>query len=206
MLQPHLNWQFQPKVHCRHTRCTAVWRSRGITNGIDTSEWDPAADVHLPAAARYDSSSISQGKGAAKAYFQQQHGLHQAPDIPLIAFVGRLSAQKGADVLFAALPHLLACPSCMPASAGGLPQANAQAQQETTTQRKPVKLRAAQCQIAALGAGESLMPCLLYMAACMVCLTHTQCQHCLSNTFVILTAVSRESGLNSNFVSSICLC
>lgn len=75
---------------------------------MDTVEWDPQTDPHLPAQARYNSESVTQGKAAAKALFQLKHGLQQNPAILLVAFVGRLHAQKGVDVLLAALPHLLA--------------------------------------------------------------------------------------------------
>lgn len=78
---------------------------RGILNGIDAAEWDPATDRRL--AARYDAHDIA-GKATCKAALQREAGLPERPEVPLFALVGRLVAQKGIDVLAAALPRILA--------------------------------------------------------------------------------------------------
>lgn len=78
-------------------------------NGIDVEEWNPESDRHLPAAARYTPATASSGKAAAKAHFQQRYGLAADPGVPLVGMVGRLAAQKGTDVVLAALPALLEC-------------------------------------------------------------------------------------------------
>lgn len=44
-----------------------------------------------------------------KAHFQQRYGLAADPGVPLVGMVGRLAAQKGTDVVLAALPALLEC-------------------------------------------------------------------------------------------------
>lgn len=62
-----------------------------------TSEWDPASDPHLPV--NYDASSFREGKAACKAALQAELGLPVDASIPLIAFIGRLDPQKGADIL-----------------------------------------------------------------------------------------------------------
>jgi starch synthase len=69
----------------------------GILNGIDPKEWDPAADPHI--AARYDVSSFSHGKAICKAALQQELGLPQEPEVPLLGMIGRLTDQKGLDLV-----------------------------------------------------------------------------------------------------------
>lgn len=103
-------------------QCPALRRlllCRGITNGINTKEWDPETDEQLPMRARYSSRCVGQGKAAAKAHLQQQLGLLPSPHTPLLAFLGRLSPQKGADVVLAALPLLLAPPQSTGANVPG---------------------------------------------------------------------------------------
>ena len=94
---------------------------------------------------------MTEGKAAAKALFQQQHGLHQTPNTPLVAFVGRLSSQKGADVLLAALPHLLSSFSTKAADSNNssVPMEDGQA---PAVHRDAVKH--GRCQIVLLGAGQ----------------------------------------------------
>jgi starch synthase len=80
-------------------------RLHGILNGIDVSEWDPAADPHLPA--HYTARSLA-GKARCKAALQRELGLPVRADVPLIAMVSRLADQKGVDLVVAALGELLA--------------------------------------------------------------------------------------------------
>lgn len=82
-----------------------------ISNGLDTIEWDPSADVMLPRATRYTVGTVGAGKAAAKAALQARLGLRLNPDAPLFGFVGRLEEQKGADVILAALPALMGPPA-----------------------------------------------------------------------------------------------
>jgi starch synthase len=76
----------------------------GILNGIDAAEWDPAGDRHLPA--HFDGQRLA-GKGACKRALQEELGLPERHEVPLLALVGRLVDQKGIDLLLAALPELL---------------------------------------------------------------------------------------------------
>lgn len=76
----------------------------GILNGIDTWEWDPATDPHLPA--RFVAAGPA--RTANKVALQARLDLAPYPGAPLFAFVGRLAGQKGVDLLLDALPALLA--------------------------------------------------------------------------------------------------
>ncbi len=69
----------------------------GILNGIDPREWNPAADPHL--AANYDVNSVSRGKPLCKAALQRELGLPPEPDVPLVGMIGRLTEQKGFDLI-----------------------------------------------------------------------------------------------------------
>jgi starch synthase len=76
----------------------------GILNGIDVSAWDPATDPFI--AARFDPTSLA-GKAVCKAALQAEAGLPQRPEVPVLAFIGRLTAQKGVDVLADVLDRVL---------------------------------------------------------------------------------------------------
>lgn len=69
----------------------------GIINGIDPMIWDPATDPDLEA--RYDADEWREGKAANKRVVQQQFGLPEDGDRPLIGLVGRLAEQKGWDLV-----------------------------------------------------------------------------------------------------------
>ncbi|HEY4394528.1 MAG TPA: glycogen/starch synthase [Polyangia bacterium] len=76
----------------------------GILNGIDVDEWNPAVDKNLPA--RFDAKKMA-GKAACKAALQKEAGFAVRPDVPLFGVVGRLTSQKGFDVLAHALDRVL---------------------------------------------------------------------------------------------------
>jgi len=87
-----------------------VIRSRGadvsgILNGIDGAVWSPAADAAI--AQRYDSAQLA-GKRACRLALQAALGLDTDPDALLLTVVSRLTAQKGLDLVLAALPALVA--------------------------------------------------------------------------------------------------
>jgi starch synthase len=73
----------------------------GIVNGVDYREWDPTHDGNLPA--NYSVERFDVGKAVCKAELQNQLGLPAAPNVPLVAFIGRLTEQKGVDLLAAAV-------------------------------------------------------------------------------------------------------
>jgi starch synthase len=76
----------------------------GILNGIDVREWNPETDRHLPATYSADDAS---NKQKCKAALQQELGLPVEPDVPLFGVIGRLTHQKGFDVLAHAMHELL---------------------------------------------------------------------------------------------------
>ncbi|GAX73007.1 hypothetical protein CEUSTIGMA_g459.t1 [Chlamydomonas eustigma] len=77
----------------------------GITNGIDTEVWDPQTDKNLPV--NFGTEDFVEGKRACKMKLQEELGLPVNGDIPLLAFIGRLDPQKGADILLEAAPQLM---------------------------------------------------------------------------------------------------
>ena len=76
----------------------------GILNGIDDAVWNPATDPAI--AQRYDAGRLA-GKAACKRALQAELGLSPDPGALLMVVVSRLTAQKGMDLLLAALPELL---------------------------------------------------------------------------------------------------
>ena len=77
----------------------------GILNGIDEAVWSPAADAAI--AQRYDADRLA-GKRACRQALQAALGLQADPDALLLTVVSRLTAQKGLDLVLAALPALVA--------------------------------------------------------------------------------------------------
>lgn len=79
----------------------AVLRNRrdvlwGITNGIDTDEWNPETDPFIEGHFSVETRGI--GKLQSKLALQNQMDLPQRPDVPVIGLVGRLTEQKGFDL------------------------------------------------------------------------------------------------------------
>jgi len=79
----------------------------GILNGLDTVSWDPAADPAL--AANFNALSLA-SRPANKAALQERLGLHNDPNIPLLAMVGRIDPQKGVDILLDAARQIVDLP------------------------------------------------------------------------------------------------
>lgn len=72
------------------------WKLSGILNGIDNVHYDPENDATL--AAPFSAEDPS-GKAENKRALQEQLGLAQDADAPLVAMVTRLVAQKGLDLV-----------------------------------------------------------------------------------------------------------
>jgi starch synthase len=76
---------------------------KGITNGIDVAAWNPESDSYLPA--QYTVADLS-GKQACKRALQRELGLPNR-EVPLLAMIGRLTFQKGFDLLIDVIPELM---------------------------------------------------------------------------------------------------
>jgi starch synthase len=81
---------------------------RGITNGIDPRPWDPRTPGAPGLPSPFDplTGDLS-GKQGCRSALLSRIGLRDDGQGPLYAFVGRLTGQKGIDVLFHALQELL---------------------------------------------------------------------------------------------------
>ena len=77
----------------------------GILNGVDYDEWDPRRDRFLPV--HYDPQRLA-GKAELKRLFLARSRLTTSPEVPLAGIVSRLAAQKGIELMFEALPQVLA--------------------------------------------------------------------------------------------------
>ena len=77
-------------------------RVRGIVNGIDTGEWNPATDPHI--AQTYTARTLAK-KAVNKRALEAEFGLEPG-DGPLFVCITRLTWQKGMDVLLEVLDHL----------------------------------------------------------------------------------------------------
>uniref|UniRef100_A0A383W6Y1 Starch synthase catalytic domain-containing protein n=1 Tax=Tetradesmus obliquus TaxID=3088 RepID=A0A383W6Y1_TETOB len=132
---------------------------RGIMNGLDTAFWDPAADPLLPAAVRYSAATVGPGKAAAKALLQRRLGLAPDPSVPLFGFVGRLTYQKGVDVILAALPQLMAMQQRQTAAAGA--QQSAAGSSAASAPPAGTSRAGPGLQLVLLGAGEPWMEAVL---------------------------------------------
>ena len=75
----------------------------GIINGIDSSIWNPASDSAI--ATRYDAERLA-GKAECRRALQAELGLVRDDSALLLTVISRLTAQKGLDLLLAALPEL----------------------------------------------------------------------------------------------------
>ena len=77
----------------------------GILNGVDYAEWDPRHDRYLP---EHFTAADLAPKAHLKAALLARLGLAAAPGVPLAGIVSRLAAQKGIELMFEALPRVLA--------------------------------------------------------------------------------------------------
>lgn len=68
----------------------------GIPNGIDYSVWNPEKDKLIPA--RYNIKNLK-GKKTCKRYLQKKVNLEEKNGTPLVGIIGRLTVQKGIDLL-----------------------------------------------------------------------------------------------------------
>lgn len=76
----------------------------GIVNGIDVDVWNPQTDPFL--AKNYTWRSLHRKK-ENKLALQEQLGLKQDPDIPMLGMVTRLARQKGLDLVAHIIEEIL---------------------------------------------------------------------------------------------------
>ena len=80
----------------------------GVLNGVDTALWDPRNDPWI--AAHYGPETL-EAKSANKRAFKERLALRAGDDVPLLATVGRLTHQKGIDVIVEAIPEIAKMPA-----------------------------------------------------------------------------------------------
>lgn len=76
----------------------------GILNGIDTTIWNPEKDEFIHA--HYNSSDLT-GKQRCKLMLQVELNLQNNVDIPMFGMIGRLTEQKGIDLIISAIPFII---------------------------------------------------------------------------------------------------
>lgn len=76
----------------------------GIINGIDYKEYDPANDELI--FAKYDAKTFRKDKAKNKLALQKELGLTESSDKMMIGMVGRLTDQKGLDLLSCVLEEM----------------------------------------------------------------------------------------------------
>jgi starch synthase len=80
----------------------------GILNGIDTDAWDPESDPYIE---RYYNAGRLAAKEDNRKALRARMGLADQADVPLFGTVGRLTEQKGLDVLLQIAPELIELPA-----------------------------------------------------------------------------------------------
>jgi len=88
--QPELGMGLQGLLARRADQLT------GILNGIDTQDWNPGADHHIPCAFR---ARAPGDKRLCKQALQARMGLEQRADAPLFGLIARMTHQKGLDLV-----------------------------------------------------------------------------------------------------------
>ncbi len=76
----------------------------GIVNGIDYNVWSPETDPHIYC--RYSESNL-RGKGLCKLDLLRELGLEPKRNTPVVSFIGRLTGQKGIELLEENIQFLL---------------------------------------------------------------------------------------------------
>jgi starch synthase len=77
---------------------------RGILNGVDYAEWNPATDPYIKR--KYSARDV-RGKKACKKDLQESFGLLRRAETPILGMVSRLVPQKGLDLIIEILDALV---------------------------------------------------------------------------------------------------
>jgi starch synthase len=80
-------------------------RILGILNGIDYDFWNPSTDPYLKA--YFDTSNYPSKKQENRLHLEKLVGLQSEQGEPLFGFIGRLTSQKGLDLILGVLPYIL---------------------------------------------------------------------------------------------------
>lgn len=81
------------------------WKLQGILNGIDTDNYNPETDENI--VKNYNVKTVKSGKRENKRQLQENMGLPQNEDTPVIGLVSRLVSHKGLDLIKGILDELL---------------------------------------------------------------------------------------------------
>ncbi len=81
------------------------WKLQGILNGIDVKNYDPETDPNI--AMNYTVKNVKEGKAECKKQLQENLGLPQKAETPVIGIVTRLVSHKGLDLIKGILDELL---------------------------------------------------------------------------------------------------
>ena len=81
------------------------YKFNGILNGIDTDEWNPLTDPHLPV--NYDETMLRE-KVRVKRALAKEAGLKFSQKTPIIGAISRLVEQKGFQLLLPVFERLIA--------------------------------------------------------------------------------------------------
>ena len=76
----------------------------GIINGIDYAEWDPSKDTFIPS--RFGNADLK-GKALCRKELCREAAFDK-PALPVVSLLGRLSSQKGLDLVLGSLETLTA--------------------------------------------------------------------------------------------------
>ncbi|MBU1852531.1 MAG: glycogen synthase GlgA [Candidatus Omnitrophica bacterium] len=76
----------------------------GIVNGVNYSNWSPAADKFIKV--NYDNKNLS-GKIKCKKDLMSQLKIKSSADAPLLGVVSRLAEQKGIDIIVHSVPEII---------------------------------------------------------------------------------------------------
>lgn len=77
----------------------------GILNGLDYEVWDPQKDELIHSV--YSKDDLDASKMKNKEWLQKEVGFHCSNEIPVFGFVGRVSHQKGLDLIVQSLSELM---------------------------------------------------------------------------------------------------